>query len=199
MSWKFWKKTFKFYNFFNLSALKVTKLFALFQLFLHKLFWDNQSISLSPLPFKSHKECKWNVNNKFNLLIIVKNTFLRWELFQFDIRHRRMKSSLSFLKTIELPQSTRMAVKLTALTVLLLLCYSNVSSYFYVDSVSIPENCANSCPPQRDPSRFICARNRGTGQLGMFDGECFFGRFNHCIHVRSAQSELNLAIFFETL
>ena len=117
------------------------------------------------------------------------------KLFQFDIRHRRMKSSLSFHKTIELAQSTRMAVKLTALTVLLILCYSNVSSYFYVDSVSIPHGCANSCPPQRDPSRFICARNRSSGQLGMFDGECFFGRFNHCTHIRSAQSKLHFAIF----
>ncbi|KAG5684871.1 hypothetical protein PVAND_014081 [Polypedilum vanderplanki] len=78
----------------------------------------------------------------------------------------------------------RMVFKLSSLALLLLFCYTSVSTYFYVGKVVLPEGCANACPPQRDPQRFICARNVVTGQLGMFDGECQFGRYNHCIHTR---------------
>jgi hypothetical protein len=67
---------------------------------------------------------------------------------------------------------------------MLLMSYSMLSAYFPVDLVQIPPGCATACPPQRDPSRFICARNSKTGMLGMFDSECFFGRYNHCVHVK---------------
>lgn len=53
-----------------------------------------------------------------------------------------------------------------------------------VGKVSIPDGCARACPPQRDPSRYICARHTVTGQLGMFDGECVFGRYNHCVYTK---------------
>lgn len=80
--------------------------------------------------------------------------------------------------------SIRMILKLSTLAVLLLFCYTSVSTFFIVGRVTIPDNCARACPPQSDPSRFICGRNKVTGRLGMFDGECFFGRYNHCEHVR---------------
>lgn len=81
--------------------------------------------------------------------------------------------------------SSKMAIKLSSLAILLLLCYSMVSTYFVVEKVSIPNGCAVSCPPQRDSSRFICAKHSVTGRPGMFDSECFFGRYNHCIYVDS--------------
>lgn len=98
-----------------------------------------------------------------------------------------MKHS-SFQKQLSASPSSRMALKLSSLTILLVLCYSMVSTFFVIDKVSIPDGCARSCPPQRDPSRFICARSRNSRQLGMFDSECFFGRYNNCVFVN--QSEL---------
>lgn len=79
--------------------------------------------------------------------------------------------------------STKMALKLSSLAILLLLCYSMVSTHLNVEKVLLPTHCARACPPQRDPSRFICARNVVSNQLGMFDSECFFGRYNHCVDV----------------
>lgn len=80
--------------------------------------------------------------------------------------------------------SIGMIFKLSTLAFLLLFCYTSVSTYFLVGKVMIPDGCARACPPQRDPTRNICARNIATGRLGMFDGECHFGRYNHCIHTR---------------
>lgn len=80
--------------------------------------------------------------------------------------------------------SIRMIFKLSTLAFLLLCCYTSVSTFFTVGKVQIPDGCARACPPQRDPSRYICARNIATGRLGMFDGECYFGRYNHCVNVR---------------
>ncbi|CRK87674.1 CLUMA_CG001467, isoform A [Clunio marinus] len=78
---------------------------------------------------------------------------------------------------------TRLALKLSSLVILLTLCYSMVSTLLPVVKVTIPDGCATACPPQNNPERFICARSRHTGRLGMFDSECFFGRYNHCVRV----------------
>ena len=83
--------------------------------------------------------------------------------------------------------SFSMIFKLSSLAFLLLFCYTSVSTYFVVGRVAIPDGCAAACPPQGDPSRYICARNKMTGRLGMFDGECYFGRYNHCVHVRERE------------
>lgn len=77
-----------------------------------------------------------------------------------------------------------LAMKLAVLVILLVLCYSVVSMHFLVLKVSIPEGCAKACPPQKDPSRFICAKHSVTGRLGMFDSECYFGRYNHCVLIK---------------
>jgi hypothetical protein len=100
-----------------------------------------------------------------------------------------MKSSSTLQKFFESSPSSKMALKLSTLSVLLLVCYSMVSIFVAVERVEIPHGCATACPPQRDTSRFICGRNRATNQLGLFESECFFGRFNHCVHVRPHQSE----------
>lgn len=81
----------------------------------------------------------------------------------------------------------RMIFKLSSLAFLLLFCYTSVSTFFIVGRVSIPDGCARACPPQNDPLRFICGRNKVTGRLGMFDGECYFGRYNHCYKVRQRE------------
>lgn len=86
------------------------------------------------------------------------------------------------------PPTLKMIFKLSALAFLLLFCYTSVSTIFLVGKVQIPNGCARACPPQRDPSRNICARNTVTGRLGMFEGDCVFGRYNHCIHVRQRKS-----------
>ena len=83
------------------------------------------------------------------------------------------------------PQS--MAVKLSILAVLLMLCYTSFSASTRVSKVAIPKGCANACPPQHNPERFICAKSRVSKKLGMFDSECFFGRYNHCIYVRERE------------
>ena len=89
------------------------------------------------------------------------------------------------------PQS-RMAIKLTTLVILLTLCYTMLSTSLHAQKVLMPEGCARACPPQRDPARFICARNTESGRLGMFDSECFFGRYNHCNQVRTRELQIQL-------
>lgn len=80
-----------------------------------------------------------------------------------------------------------MAMKLATLVILLMFCYSSLSTHFNVKKVPIPSGCCNACPPQSDPSRFVCARHSVTGELGMFDSECFFGRYNHCSYVKQRE------------
>jgi hypothetical protein len=91
------------------------------------------------------------------------------------------------LATQNASPSLRMIFKLSSLAVLLLFCYTSVSTLFIVGRVAIPDGCARACPPQSDPSRFICGRNKVTGKLGLFDGECYFGRYNHCYKVRQRE------------
>lgn len=86
-------------------------------------------------------------------------------------------------KSIGSSKSLRMVCKLSALVILLISCYTLVSTHNTVPRVRIPDGCASACPPQRDQSRFICARSTITRQLGMFPSECVFGRYNHCIYV----------------
>jgi hypothetical protein len=96
----------------------------------------------------------------------------------------RFSKAEKLLQTQQSSSSLKMVFKLSTLAILLLFCYTSVSLFFQVPKVTMPDGCARACPPQRDPARFICARNRETGQLGMFEGECYFGRYNHCVHVR---------------
>lgn len=106
----------------------------------------------------------------------------RFKSSQFSARVAMMQYTL--LEKPGKSSSPRMAARLSALVILLTLCYSMVSSFFQVERVALPDGCARACPAQRDPSRFICARNRVTRSLGMFDSVCFFGRYNHCVDVR---------------
>lgn len=109
--------------------------------------------------------------------------------FSFELRVRMKLSKAQKLLVVQSSsQSIKMIIKLSTLVLLLMCCYTSVSTFFKVGKVAIPDGCARACPPQRDPSRNICARNIATGRLGMFDGECHFGRFNHCVHVRSRKS-----------
>lgn len=81
--------------------------------------------------------------------------------------------------------NSKMFLKISAITILLIFCYTSLSTtHVVVPRVALPDGCARACPPQRNPSRFICARNSVTGQLGMFEGECTFGRYNHCVNTR---------------
>ena len=104
------------------------------------------------------------------------------------VESKGMKFTPLLQKQISASPSLRMAFKLSLLIVLLMLCYSMVSTMFIVKKVSIPRGCARACPPQTNPSRFICGKNQVTGRLGMFDSECFFGRYNHCIYVKQSKS-----------
>lgn len=97
----------------------------------------------------------------------------------------------SFQKQIITSPSSSMAVKLSTLAILLTLCYTILSAAIFVQKVPMPNGCASACPPQRDPQRFICARSRISKKLGMFDGECFFGRYNHCSFVREREYSIN--------
>ncbi|KAG5684367.1 hypothetical protein PVAND_013602 [Polypedilum vanderplanki] len=47
------------------------------------------------------------------------------------------------------------------------------------EEVEIPEDCAQACP--HHDGNFLCAKNTVTGQLGTFESECIFGRYNSCI------------------
>ncbi|CAG9803470.1 unnamed protein product [Chironomus riparius] len=85
--------------------------------------------------------------------------------------------------------NSKMFLKLSAITILLIFCYTSLSStHAVVSRVAMPEGCARACPPQRNPSRFICARNSVTGVLGTFEGDCTFGRYNHCVNTRERYS-----------
>lgn len=118
------------------------------------------------------------MTNAFTISLSSLTSALRINTMKYSPLHSRPLSS----------PATRMTLKLSSLAVILIACYSLVSTYFVVDRVVIPDGCARACPPQSNPSRFICGRNRATGQLGMFDSECFFGRYNHCIYVNQRKS-----------
>ena len=59
-----------------------------------------------------------------------------------------------------------------------------------VPKVKIPIGCTGACPPQKDPTHFICGKELETGLLGMFGGECYLGRYNHCVHVEQRKYNL---------
>jgi hypothetical protein len=82
-----------------------------------------------------------------------------------------------------------MSSKVLSFTILVAACHSIKQSSFVIEKVPIADECTKSCPPQRDPSRFIFARNQVTYQLGMVDSECFFGRNYNCVLAR--QNELD--------
>ena len=63
-----------------------------------------------------------------------------------------------------------------------------------VPKVMIPVGCTVACPPQKDPKHYICGRQLKTGLLGMFGGECFLGRYNHCVHVEQREYSLIMLI-----
>lgn len=128
-------------------------------------------------------------NGKSTNCLMTRKLIIRRKIFshnfisiKFVSRVWSMKSTPPIIRLCS-SHSSKIVLKLSTLSILLLLCYSMVSTFFAVDRVPLPEGCARACPPQRDPSRFICARNTATGKLGMFDSECFFGRYNHCVHV----------------
>ncbi|CRK87673.1 CLUMA_CG001466, isoform A [Clunio marinus] len=55
-----------------------------------------------------------------------------------------------------------------------------VSMCFAVEKVAIPDECAQSCPPT---GQQLCAKNTVTQQLGVFDSDCIFGRYNSCTKI----------------
>jgi hypothetical protein len=98
------------------------------------------------------------------------------------------------MKFDSISSSTSIALRLSSMFIMLFMSYTMLSAYFPVDFVNIPKGCADACPPQRDPSRFICARHSQTGALGMFRGECFFGRYNHCTQVKERKRFQDLLV-----
>lgn len=63
-----------------------------------------------------------------------------------------------------------------------------------VPKVKIPIGCTGACPPQKDQTHFICGKQLETGLLGMFSGECYLGRYNHCVHVEQRKYNLKMLI-----
>lgn len=60
--------------------------------------------------------------------------------------------------------------------------------------VKIPVGCTVACPPQKDPTHFICGKQLETGLYGMFSGECYLGRYNHCVHVEQREYNIKMLI-----
>lgn len=59
--------------------------------------------------------------------------------------------------------------------------------------VTIPEGCAAACP-HGGPS--ICGRNVETKQLGTFENECTFGRYNSCHKIKHSMGLSEILLFF---
>lgn len=73
-------------------------------------------------------------------------------------------------------------------SIVLLLCvlcaqvlYANAA----VARVVIPRGCAEACPHLDNQK--MCGKNRVTHKLGTFDSECFFGRYNNCVHAHESE------------
>lgn len=44
-------------------------------------------------------------------------------------------------------------------------------------------NCSTACPPD---GRIICAISK-SGKYGTFENDCFFSRYNNCVHIKESK------------
>jgi hypothetical protein len=74
--------------------------------------------------------------------------------------------------------------------IFVLFCLGIFNLIYGEELVKIPEGCAGACPPGQQK---ICARNSVTKQLGEFESECIFGRYNSC--TKTVQRKFILSSF----
>lgn len=67
-------------------------------------------------------------------------------------------------------------------------------SYLHFNS-KFDQFIRQACPPSPSAQQ-LCAKNTVTDQLGTFDSECNFGRYNNCYRTTQSKSQTQSTILF---